>query len=166
MKLAYLYKKMALTSLISAVIFSLISCKDQSANIGSQAPNLAVFNLQGQKVELQQFAGKKLLLNFWSETCGICIVELKQLQQLAEKYPDNLQILAINIDGERGDTQKSAVKNQLILPIVKDQLNITAERYQLVGTPTSFVLDPTGKILYKFEGLISESKLLALFKDP
>lgn len=145
--------------LLSAVLFSLISCKDQTANVGYQAPDIAVFDLQGNKVELNQFTGKKLLINFWSETCGICIVEMKLLQQFSQTYPDQLQLLAINIDGERGDTQAVVEKNQLTLPVVKDQLNITAERYQLVGTPTSFLLDPHGKILAKFEGLIPEDEL-------
>ncbi|MFQ1050874.1 TlpA family protein disulfide reductase [Avibacterium paragallinarum] len=151
--------------LLSAVLFLLISCKDQTANIGSQAPDIAAFDLQGNKVELSQFAGKKLLINFWSETCGICIVEMKLLQQFSQSYPESLQLLAINIDGERGNTQAVAEKNQLTLPIAKDQLNITAERYQLVGTPTSFVLDPKGKILYKFEGLIPEDELRKLFEE-
>ncbi|MCW9709540.1 TlpA family protein disulfide reductase [Avibacterium sp. 21-586] len=166
MKYSHLYKKIHLIGLLGTIIFLITSCKDQVANIGNQAPELAAFDLKGQKVELSQFAGKKLLLNFWSETCGICIVELKQFQQLAEIYPDNLQILAINTDGERGNTRKTVIKNELTLPIVKDQLNITSERYQLIGTPTSFLLDPTGKILYKFEGLIPEDNLLALFKEP
>jgi len=42
-------------------------------------------------------------------------------------------------------------------------MKITAERYQLVGTPTSFVIDPSGKVIYKFEGLLPEEELQRLF---
>ena len=42
-------------------------------------------------------------------------------------------------------------------------MRITAERYQLVGTPTAFVIGPQGKIRYKFEGLIPQNELLNLF---
>ena len=104
-----------------------------------------------------------MLINFWSETCGACIAELKTLQQWAEKYPNQVQLVAMNIDGEKADTLAIVTKRQLTLPVFKDQMKITAERYQLVGTPTSFVIDPNGKLIYKFEGLLSEKDLQQLF---
>ena len=104
-----------------------------------------------------------MLINFWSETCGACIAELKTLQQWAEKYPNQVQLIAMNIDGEKADTQAIVTKRQLTLSVFKDQMKITAERYQLVGTPTSFVIDPSGKLIYKFEGLLSEKDLQQLF---
>ena len=54
-------------------------------------------------------------------------------------------------------------KRQLTLPVIKDQLKITAERYQLVGTPTSFVIDSDGKIQAKYEGAIPPAELDKLF---
>ncbi|PJG82650.1 TlpA family protein disulfide reductase [Caviibacterium pharyngocola] len=150
--------------LISAVGFCLISCKEETATVGGQAPEIAVFDLQGQPVNLQDYQGKTTLLNFWSETCGICIAELKELAQLEQENPNKIHILAINIDGANADTQKTVEKRQIHLPVVKDQMKISAERYQLIGTPTSFIIDPQGKILYKFEGLIPQDILTNLFK--
>ena len=54
-------------------------------------------------------------------------------------------------------------KRQITQPVIKDQMKITAERYQLVGTPTSFVVDPNGKVIYQFEGLLPEEELQRLF---
>lgn len=151
--------------LLSAVSFSLISCKDESAEIGHPAPEIAVFDLQGNTVNLTQYKGKTILLNFWSENCGICIAELKQFEQLIKQYPaHNLHILAINIDGEKAKTQDVVNQREIMLPVVKDQLKITAERYKLIGTPSSFVIDPEGKILYKFESLIPDDFLHLLFQ--
>ena len=148
---------------ISAVIFFSVSCKEESAQIGQPAPEIAAFDLQGNKVSLSDWQGKTVLINFWSETCGACIAELRILQQWAEKYPNQVQLVAMNIDGEKADTQAIVTKRQLTLPIFKDQMKITAERYQLVGTPTSFVIDPSGKVIYKFEGLLPEEELQRLF---
>ncbi|WP_040976304.1 TlpA family protein disulfide reductase [Necropsobacter massiliensis] len=150
--------------LISAVVFGTVSCKDEIAEIGAQAPEIAVFDLQGNAVHLNDLQGKPVLLNFWSESCGICLFELNALQQRLQQSSAQIQVLAVNIDGERSDTAAVAEKNRLRLPIVKDQLHITAERYGLIGTPTSFIIDPNGKILYKFEGLIPEDMLQQLFK--
>ena len=148
---------------ISAVIFFSVSCKEESAQIGQPAPEIAAFDLQGNKASLRDWQGKTVLINFWSETCGACIAELRTLQQWAEKYPNQVQLVAMNIDGEKADTQAIVTKRQLTLPIFKDQMKITAERYQLVGTPTSFVIDPSGKVIYKFEGLLPEEELQRLF---
>ena len=148
---------------ISAVVFFSVSCKEESAQIGQPAPEIAAFDLQGNKASLSDWQGKTVLINFWSETCGACITELRTLQQWAEKYPKQVQLVAMNIDGEKADTQAIVTKRQLTLPIFTDQMKITAERYQLVGTPTSFVIDPSGKVIYKFEGLLPEEELQRLF---
>ena len=148
---------------ISAVVFFSVSCKEESAQIGQPAPEIAAFDLQGNKASLSDWQGKTVLINFWSETCGACIAELRTLQQWAGKYPNQVQLIAMNIDGEKADTQAIVTKRQLTLPIFKDQMKITAERYQLVGTPTSFVIDPSGKVIYKFEGLLPEEELQRLF---
>ena len=148
---------------ISTVVFFCVSCKEESAQIGQPAPEIAAFDLQGNKVSLSDWQGKTVLINFWSETCGACIAELRILQQWAEKYPNQVQLVAMNIDGEKADTLAIVTKRQLTLPVFKDQMKITAERYQLVGTPTSFVIDPSGKVIYKFEGLLPEEELQRLF---
>ena len=86
---------------ISAVVFFSVSCKEESAQIGQPAPEIAAFDLQGNKASLSNWQGKTVLINFWSETCGACIAELKTLQQWAEKYPNQVQLIAMNIDVEK-----------------------------------------------------------------
>ncbi|AKD41270.1 TPA: TlpA family protein disulfide reductase [Pasteurella multocida] len=151
--------------LLCTIVLSCIGCKEDIAVIGKQAPEIAVFDLAGTQRSLNEGKGKTILLNFWSETCGVCIAELKTFEQLLQSYPqNNLHIIAINVDGDKADTQALVKKREISLLVVKDQLKITAERYQLVGTPTSFVIDPEGKILYKFEGLIPAQDLHLFFK--
>lgn len=149
--------------LLSISCLTLFACKEEIAEVGKTAPEIAAYDLQGNKVLLDQLKGKPILLTFWSGTCGMCLVELKSFEKLATQYPEKIQLLAINVDGENSDTAKLVAKNKLNLPIAKDQLKITAERYQLVGTPTSFIIDQAGKILYKFEGLIPDETLQQLF---
>ena len=157
------FSRFLLFCLLSAVTFLLASCKEETAAVGQKAPEIAAFDLQGNKVSLQQWQGKTLLLSFWSETCGACISELKTLEQMQQRYPDKIQLVAINVDGEKADTQAIVNKRQIQQFVIKDLMRITAVRYQLVGTPTAFVIGPQGKIRYKFEGLIPQNELLNLF---
>ena len=146
------------------MVLSLVSCKEEIAKVGGQAPALAVYNLQGKEVKLSDFPHKTILINFWSQSCGMCIVELQALQKFEQKYPNNVQVIAINTDGDKGDIPAVMKKRHLSLLVVKDQLKITAERYQLVGTPTSYIINPEGKILEKFQSIIPEDKLEKIFK--
>lgn len=148
---------------ISAVIFGAVSCKDEVAMVGQHAPDFAAYDLQGKPAQLNDWKGTRLLV-FWSETCGRCVAELKEFEKLAAANPNKVSLIAINVDGDKMDTKAVVAKRQLTLPVIKDQMKITAERYQLVGTPTSFVIDPQGNIQAKYEGQIPEADLEKLFK--
>lgn len=147
---------------LSAVIFSTVSCKEEKATLGHIAPELAAYDLQGKQVNLKDWQGTRLL-TFWSETCGHCMAELKTFEQLNEAYPNKVRLIAINVDGENMDTNAVVAKHQLTQSVIKDQMKITAERYQLVGTPTSFIIDDKGYIQAKFEGKIPQQELEKLF---
>lgn len=149
--------------LVSAVVFGSVSCKEETAAVGQPAPTIAAYDLQGKQADLSDWQGTRVL-TFWSETCGHCIAELKEFEQLVALHPNKVQLIAINVDGENMDTQSVVKKHQLTQPVIKDQMKITAERYQLVGTPTSFIIDKKGNIQAKFEGKIPQEELDKLFK--
>lgn len=148
--------------LVCGALLALTGCKEQSAAIGEPAPALAAYDLQGKQVDLKDWQGTKLL-TFWSETCGRCVAELKEFEALAQAHPDKVSLIAINVDGEKADTAAVVAKRELTLPVIKDQLKITAERYQLKGTPSSFVIDEEGILKAKYEGAIPKEDLDKLF---
>ncbi len=137
---------------------NLTACNEQTAEIGQPAPDIAVYDLQGNQQSLESFKGKPLLMSFWSETCGVCVKELKTLAQEIQSRNLDIQLLAVNIDSEKYDTRAAVEKHQITMPVVKDQLKMTAERYQVVGAPTTFLIDKNGIVLKKSEGLISLKK--------
>ncbi|MDU8925364.1 TlpA disulfide reductase family protein [Pasteurellaceae bacterium LIM206] len=157
-------RKLSTALWLAAALLSLAACKDETAQIGSKAPEIAVFDLQGKQANLEQWQGKTRLMTFWSTTCGVCVAELKTLEKAVQTHPE-IQLIAINIDGAKVDIQPTIRKRELTLPIFKDQLGITAERYQVVGTPTTFIIDKQGKILQKYESLIPPEDLEKLFNQ-
>lgn len=148
---------------LSAAVLCTVCCKEQTASLGDTAPEIVAYDLQGKQAKLSDWQGTRLL-TFWSETCGVCVAELKELEGIAAAHPNKVQLIAINVDGEKADTQAVVNKRQITQPVIKDQMKITAERYQLVGTPTSFIIDKNGHIQAKFEGKIPQKELDKLFK--
>lgn len=153
------------TLLFAFALFSLSACDEQQAVVGQKSPELATFDLNGETVKLNDvLTDKPLFITFWSETCGGCIAEMLELQRLQQLHPNKLHFLAINIDGKNADTAAVAKQRGITLPVVKDQLGITAERYQVIGTPTSFLISPNGILQQKMEGFDHE-RVNALFEN-
>ncbi|GKX58000.1 thioredoxin [Leminorella grimontii] len=139
-------------------------CKEETAKVGEAAPTLAVYDMQGNQASLAQWQGKYVYLNFWASNCGGCLAEMPTLEKLSQDFHDSIVVVGINTD--RGDFNVEALLNDLnvTFPNVKDQLAITQERYQVIGTPTAFLIGPDGKLLAQYVGMMKEPQLAAIFE--
>lgn len=71
-----------------------------------QAPQLKLYYLNGQKVDLSQYRNKLLVLEAWATWCGICLQEMPNLIQLQNEFKgSDIEFVGINID-----TKTSAIK--------------------------------------------------------
>ncbi|ENO7812536.1 TlpA family protein disulfide reductase [Salmonella enterica] len=137
--------------LAAAILIS--ACKEEKLAVGEPAPALAAFDLQGQESSLERWEGKAVYLNFWSAGCGACLAEMNTLEALNKKWGDKVVVVAVNTDPETVRIDDLLAKHQITYPVVRDQLNITKERYQVIGTPTSVLIDPKGRILELHQGM-------------
>ncbi|MZH02395.1 MAG: TlpA family protein disulfide reductase [Nitrospinae bacterium] len=112
------------------------------------APAFVAKNLKGQDVELSDFKGKVVLLNFWATWCGACIEEMASMQNLYSALrADGVEVLAVSIDRWNEDRIQDYVKNnQLTFPVLLDQNQKVRKKYHVMGLPTSYLIDAEGKI--------------------
>lgn len=66
--------------------------------IGQQAPNFEVYTMEGKKVTLADYRGKRLFVNFWAWWCPPCIKEAETLMNLAKKYEGRIEFLFVGIN--------------------------------------------------------------------
>ncbi|MEH0832499.1 TlpA disulfide reductase family protein [Pectobacterium cacticida] len=149
--------------LLGAVALS--GCKEEQVSVGAQAPALAAYDLTGQQVDLSRWQGKSVYLNFWSSGCGGCMVEMGALEKLSQQYGDKVVVVAVNTDPDGVDISAMLAHHRVTYPVVRDQLGITKERYQVSGTPTSFIIDAQGKVIDQHQGARDEAQLTALFQQ-
>lgn len=150
--------------LLLGMILLLGGCKEEKAALGASAPALAAYDLQGNQVLLSQWQGKYVYLNFWAANCGGCLVEMPLLEKLNQEFADSIVVVGINTDKEDMNIQALLDERQVSFPNVRDQLAITQERYQVIGTPTAFLIDPQGKLAGQYVGMLQESELKAIFE--
>ena len=116
---------------------------------GENAPNFTLKNLDGKEISLNQFRGKHVLINFWATWCGPCKIEMPSLEALYERFKDrNFVLLAISNDMFGANIVKPFVKaHNINFPVLLDQRLKVSNTFGVVSLPTTFMIDPQGKII-------------------
>lgn len=133
-----------------------------------EAPGFALRDVQGQPVELKQFRGRPVLLNFWATWCAPCREEMPEFEEVYRQHKDQgLVVLAVSLDGEAGAKQVPAYLREgsprigaFTFPVALDMKQEVARSYRLTGIPASFFLDRSGVIRVLHPGAISRQQLL------
>ena len=117
-----------------------------------------VFKDKNQKnVDLDDYKGKLIILNFWATWCAPCKEEMPSLDYLQSNSEfDNLKIFPINIGQE--DPSKSELFFQELdiqnLDIYYDSTITLAKKFTLRGVPTSILFNKEGKEFARIIGSI------------
>ena len=132
---------------------------------GEDAPNFTLKNLDGKEISLSEFRGKHVLINFWATWCGPCKIEMPSLEALYERFKDkNFALLAISNDMFGANIVKPFVKTHKInFPVLLDQRLKVSNAFGVVSLPTTFMIDPQGKIigaLFGAEDWVTPSNIL------
>jgi cytochrome c biogenesis protein CcmG, thiol:disulfide interchange protein DsbE len=110
--------------------------------------------LSGEPVDLQRFAGKPVVINFFASWCVPCRQEAAGLARLGEDFGPRVQMLGIAIDDKRPAATRFAREHHWTWPIVFDPSDDIAYRYDLTGKPTTVILDQRGRIAWLHMGKI------------
>lgn len=125
---------------------------DQPASV----PDLTMETLDGRTLSLAGQRGKVVLVNFWATWCGPCREEIPYLAQLAERYPDHLTVIGVSEDQGSPDAVAAfAGRHGVNYPIVMSTPEIKRAFPGVFALPTSFVVDPEGRMVESHVGLIS-----------
>jgi len=117
-----------------------------------------IFKDANQKdVDLVDYKGKLLILNFWATWCAPCKEEMPSLDNLQAIIGlNNLKIFPINISKENLSKSESFFSNLNIknLNIYFDSPITLAKKFSLRGIPTSILFDKEGKEFARILGSI------------
>ncbi|MFE8694969.1 peroxiredoxin family protein [Cytobacillus sp. FJAT-53684] len=116
--------------------------------VGLKAPDFELKNLAGETVKLSDYAGQKVMLNFWATWCPPCKKEIPDMQKFYTEQGDKVVILAVNIDPEN-DVAGFAKEMNASFPILLDEKDRVSKLYKILTIPTTFFIDEKGVITYK-----------------
>ncbi len=122
-----------------------------SALVGTRAAEFSLRDLDGNEVALSDFAGRPVVLNFWSTWCGPCKFEHPVLQQAALDNPDVVFLGVIYAD-DPDKVRRYLQRAGSTYPHLVDEDNRVAIDYGVTGVPESFFIDRNGVIVHKEAG--------------
>jgi thiol-disulfide isomerase/thioredoxin len=137
----------------------------------AKAPDFALRSLEGPNLRLQEQRGQVVMVNFWATWCGPCRAEIPDLIDLQKKYKDQFAIVALATDEDDSDLVKKFSQKAGINYRVGMSTDELREAYGgIPALPTSFVIDPQGRVVQKHVGLndpsIYELEVRALLGLP
>ena len=117
------------------------------------APEFSLKDTEGETHRLSDYRGKAVILNFWATWCPPCREEMPSMQRAWEEVKDQgIIFLAIDI-GEDEDTVFTFTADYPVdFPLLLDQSSSVIEQWPVMGLPTTFVIDPRGRIVYRAIG--------------
>ena len=127
--------------------------------IGSPAPDFELDSLDGT-VRLSELQGKVILINFWATWCGPCTLEMPLFQRFLEAYPDDLVILAINVQDTLEDINSYIDELGITFDVLIDKGGKVHGQYLVRGFPTTIILNRDGIVQTQHIGIVTEEQLV------
>ena len=127
------------------------------------APDFVLTTYDGQRLQLSDFRGQVVLLNFWASWCPPCRVEAPVLQRAAERL-DSAGLVVIGIDVWDDETQARAFLDEfgVTYPNVEDTTRSIPVEFGVTGLPETFVISRSGVLVSRWVGPINDEQLANL----
>ncbi len=136
--------------------------KPPAAEAGRAAPDFHLRDLGDGAASLTDYRGKWVLVNFWASWCGPCRSEVPDLQELAQRHPNDIVILGVNQQETQEAAAKFAEEFDVTYPIVLDRSGEVSQAYRAQGLPISYLVNPKGVIVKAYRGRVTDEDLAAL----
>ncbi len=119
------------------------------------APDFTMLDQEGNQVNLLDFTGKPIVLNFWASWCGPCKSEMPDIQEFYEKYGQEIHFLLVSLD-ESMDTAKTFIaESGYTFPVYYDTTSMGAYAYGASSIPLTYFIDTDGNLVAYYRGAMS-----------
>ncbi len=137
--------------------------------VGYKATNFAQADPSGKMVQLSDFRGKYVLVDFWASWCRPCRMENPNVVAAFNKYKSKgFTVLGVSMDSNR-EAWLAAVQQDMLnwtqLSDLKGWGNEVGKIYGVTGIPANYLIDKEGKIIAKdLRGAALDEKLAEVLK--
>ncbi len=117
------------------------------------APGFSLTDLNGKKLDLADYRGKVVLLDFWATWCGPCRIEIPGFVEMQDRYvSEGFSVIGIDMDDSPSAVPEFFKEFRMNYPVAMGDVRISQLYGGVYGLPTAFIIGRDGRIYAKHEG--------------
>ena len=117
------------------------------------APDFRLPDLDGGLHRLSDYRGRVVIVNFWATWCPPCRAEMPSMQRAWEKLEkEGIVMLGIDVGEDEDRVFQFTADYPVEFPLLLDRDSAVIGRWPVRGLPTTFVVDPRGRLAYRAIG--------------
>jgi thiol-disulfide isomerase/thioredoxin len=131
------------------------------AESARQAPAFSVRGLDGKNVQLKDFKGHPVLIDFWATWCQPCRASMTHLESLQKRYEDKgLVVLGLSVDEDApADVKRYAQKLGVSFRLAMADEKVLDLYGPVRSIPTTFFINRNGEVVRRVVGYIDAETL-------
>ena len=128
--------------------------------VGQNAQDITFTTFAGEAIDLRDYRGRVVFLDFWATWCGPCRMEMPHIQKLHEEMKGRGDVVFVGASNEDQKTiQNWLQKNPYTFEIVMVKPEDAHGKFNVSSIPAGFVIDKEGVIKAHLIGAQSEEQL-------
>jgi len=119
------------------------------------APAFQLSGRGGKAINLSQFKGQVVMINFWATWCKPCREEMPLLEDIYKKYkPMGFTMLAVNVEPDPKDAEAwlGKLSKPVTFPVAFDTDSKVSKMYKVAVMPSTVIVDRKGNIRIMHKG--------------
>lgn len=150
MKATTIFRTKGLRTLLLA---ALIAAPALAVAPSGPAPGFQLASMAGPTVNLEQFKGQVVMINFWASWCGPCRQEMPILEKLHAKYkPMGFTMIGVNVEPDSQLAVNWLKETPVTFPILFDTKGDVSKLYKVNSMPSTVIVDRKGNLRWLHRG--------------
>ncbi len=134
--------------------------------LGMAAPDFTLKNAAGKAYSLHDFKGKAVVIDFVGSWCPPCLAQTPYLQQVYDAYPpSDLEVIGLDVGEDAKQVGEFALNSNFTFPMLVGAEPDVTQKYFVGDYPTTYVIDRSGRIVFKATGTENPGGFLAAVKS-
>ncbi len=136
-----------------------VTGKSGFTRVGKPAPGFVLPRVGGGEIDIADFAGKPMVINFWASWCPPCRREALVLEDSWRAHVDDVQFVGVDIQDADGDAEAYLAEFDITYPNGIDRQGRVTVDYGVIGLPVTFFVNKAGVVERRWVGAISRDRL-------